>query len=74
MKRHPSLADLSRDHHHALVLARKSLQAADGSDQEVNDAWETVCSDFAIDLQPHFDVEERLLLPALSKNTVNSAS
>jgi hypothetical protein len=32
MKRIPQLRDLSEDHHHGLVLARKARQAAAGKD------------------------------------------
>jgi hypothetical protein len=33
MKRHPALAELSRDHHHALVVARALCRAAPGQER-----------------------------------------
>ncbi len=68
MKRHPSLAALSRDHHHALVLAQalkpgaperltKSLPAAPSA------RLEHVRNRFTRELEPHFLAEENVLLP-----------
>jgi tellurite methyltransferase len=55
MKRHPGLAPLSRDHHHALVLARKLKDNTVGSDA-LRQIW--------IDkLNPHFVIEDRELIP-----------
>lgn len=66
MKRDPHLMDLSRDHHHALVLAREAMTAAEkGSDEDVARAWEAVAVGFETDLDPHFKVEERYLLPPM---------
>ena len=66
MKRDPNLQPLSRDHHHALVLARRaSRTAADGSDDEVASMWLSIAKAFDSDLGPHFEVEERYLLPPL---------
>ncbi|MBO6934059.1 MAG: hemerythrin domain-containing protein [Deltaproteobacteria bacterium] len=65
MKRHPQLQDLSRDHHHALVLARQSRIAAKGSDDEVHARLVAAREKLERELAPHFAVEERLLLPAL---------
>jgi tellurite methyltransferase len=66
MQRHAGLQGLSRDHHHALVLARRLRSAVDpaagaADDQaaflaEVHAAWDA-------DVVPHFAVEERELLP-----------
>lgn len=53
--RHPSLQGLSRDHHHALVLAR-NLRKAEVPIGEVLDGWRS-------HVVPHFAVEERELLP-----------
>lgn len=66
MKRHPSLRPLSDDHHRALVLARRLRRISSETDaaavtvlaREVREAFEK-------DLEPHFRVEERELLPAL---------
>lgn len=68
MKRHPSLADLARDHHHALVLAQQlkrdapeRLTAALPEDDEALAAF--VRERFASELDPHFEIEERVWLP-----------
>lgn len=57
MKRDPRLAGLSVEHHRALVLARRvesgSVAASD------------LRTHFERDLEPHFAIEERVLLPAL---------
>ncbi|MCB9913715.1 MAG: hemerythrin domain-containing protein [Planctomycetes bacterium] len=63
MKRCAELRDLSEDHHHALVLARRCERAAAGGD--VTAAWEDATRRFAAELAPHFAAEERGLLPAL---------
>lgn len=62
MKRDPRLQSLSSEHHRALVLARRlaalaQVAAADGA-RELQAA-------FAQQLEPHFHVEEELLVPAL---------
>jgi hemerythrin-like domain-containing protein len=62
MHRHPHLHGLSSDHHDALVLARELERAAarwtpaDGA---------ALAARFARELEPHFRIEEELLLPAL---------
>lgn len=66
MKRDPHLLDLCRDHHHALVLARRAeTTAADGTDDDVTSTWETIAKAFDAELTPHFEVEELYLLPPL---------
>jgi len=62
MKRDVRLRGLSSEHHQALVLAR--------SVEGLCEAWSPgaradLSSRFAGELEPHFQVEERLLLPAL---------
>ena len=65
-KRDPRLHDLSRDHHHALVLARRARRAAEeGSDADVAACWVAVGQALEAELEPHFEVEEEHLLPAL---------
>ncbi len=67
MKRHPQLQGLSRDHHHTLVLARRAARtAANGTDAEVGAQWAAVATAFEAELLPHFEVEERHLLPRLA--------
>lgn len=64
MKRDPRLADLTRDHHHALVLAltlRRALR--DGSD--LREPVVRLLHQFADEIEPHFRVEEATLVPAL---------
>lgn len=66
MKRHPSLQPLSDDHHRALVLARRLRRTSTGMDATVLGALaREVRREFDEDLEPHFRVEERRLLPAL---------
>lgn len=65
MQRHPALRDLSSDHHLGLVLARKARQAASESIQDQRYAWETLKNRFQAELEPHFRLEEEVLLPAM---------
>jgi hemerythrin-like domain-containing protein len=61
MKRHPALVPLSRDHHHALVIARRlrhaTTQTASETARAFLDHWDA-------EQQQHFRLEEELLLPA----------
>ncbi len=65
MRRDPRLHGLSSDHHHALVLARSlSRRLAQGpADREL---IERVRGRFEAELRPHFEIEQEVLLPALS--------
>lgn len=66
MKRHPCLVPLSDDHHRALVLARRLLRC--GSAPEELDSLESESRRaFEAELEPHFQVEERWLVPALDR-------
>lgn len=66
MKRHPSLRALSDDHHRALVLARRLRRSAPDPDVSVRAALAAaVRQELDAELEPHFVVEERVLLPAL---------
>lgn len=70
MKRHPSLHPLSRDHHHALVQARKlSLAAAEPDSNDLAQAGANFTLYWESDLQSHFAQEEQILLPLLAKHT-----
>lgn len=60
MKRDPRLRGLSSEHHHALVLARALLAAA-----ESGKCMEDLSRRFQGELEPHFQVEERWLLSGL---------
>ena len=66
MTRDPRLHGLSSDHHHALVLAR-SVAARAGHADEVAEAAREVADRFDRELEPHFRLEEELLLPALAR-------
>jgi len=67
MKRHPQLLLLSREHHGALKLARYARLAAEsGSNAEIARLAQRVIELFASELDPHFQVEERDLLPLLA--------
>jgi iron-sulfur cluster repair protein YtfE (RIC family) len=68
MRRHPSLASLSRDHHHALVMSQAlridapdRLRAAYPSEPAALIA--EVRARFHRELEPHFQLEERELIP-----------
>jgi len=61
MKRHPALAPLSRDHHHALVLARRLRRAEAGDAHEAAQAFLEHWED---EERLHFRLEEEVLLPA----------
>jgi len=66
VKRRAELRDLSEDHHTGLVLARKCRQAGrPDSELSPKQVWEQVVEAFAGHLEPHFEIEEEHLLPAL---------
>ncbi|MBL8901560.1 MAG: hemerythrin domain-containing protein [Planctomycetes bacterium] len=62
MHRHPHLHGLSSDHHDALVLVRELERAAASWTRTDGEA---LAVRFARELEPHFAIEESLLLPAL---------
>jgi len=67
MKRSAELRDLSEDHHHGLVLARKAKHAAAGpDDRAAAEMWVEVEMHFAAELAPHFQIEETLIAPHLT--------
>jgi len=66
LKRIEELRALSDDHHTALVLARRCQEAAQGRPTlSIETVWEGVLTAFSSDLEPHFQIEESFLLPAL---------
>jgi quercetin dioxygenase-like cupin family protein/hemerythrin-like domain-containing protein len=68
LERDERLRALSVDHHHALVLARRARRAAAGeSEESLDEAWSHVRAAFTEELEPHFQIEEELLLPAMSE-------
>jgi hemerythrin-like domain-containing protein len=67
MKRHPSLLQLSREHHVALKLALDCRKASSGTDDAAAAAVSRrVVVLFATELEPHFQREETELLPTLA--------
>ena len=68
MKRHPSLAPLSRDHHHALVEAKHLRSIAPDSSDNARLALGKRLLDFChSELEPHFQEEEVGLLPLFGR-------
>lgn len=66
MKRHAALLPLSDDHHRALVLARRLGRVPTEMDAGALGSLEReVQREFGAEIEPHFRVEERWLLPAL---------
>lgn len=66
MRRHQYLRNLSSEHHQALALARDIRKACSTNEQQ--DALiKRVEEVFATELLPHFDLEERTILPALKR-------
>jgi hypothetical protein len=61
MKRHPALVPLSRDHHHALVIAQRLRRATAETATEIAGAF---LSHWNAEEKLHFRLEEELLLPA----------
>lgn len=65
MQRSPQLQPLSREHHTALVLAELCKRSAGADAAAVEAACQRVIRSYADELQPHFLIEERTLLPLL---------
>lgn len=64
MKRSHALLGLSREHHEALVLARRASNA-DPASQEAGRMREHLLTRWTAQFDPHFALEERELLAAL---------
>lgn len=64
MQRDARLHGLSSEHHHALVLARSMAALAAGGRATAADG-RALAERFARELEPHFRIEEDVLLPAL---------
>jgi hemerythrin-like domain-containing protein len=67
MQRHRALRKLSSDHHVGLVIARRARNAAQHELSKQTEAWQTVTARFQTELEGHFRLEEKGLLPALSR-------
>lgn len=65
MRRSPQLLQLSREHHTALVLAKRAQRLAQGAQAEAREFMSELPAVFAQELEPHFQVEEIALLSAL---------
>lgn len=71
MKRSVELAPLSREHHAALALAKQArrygaVDAANAEDDAATRSFmDNLVETFARELEPHFRIEESILLPAL---------
>ncbi|KIG15586.1 hypothetical protein DB30_05460 [Enhygromyxa salina] len=63
MNRHESLRGLSRDHHHALVLARTLLRVKADPPADPARFIAEIRTQWFAEVSPHFSVEERELLP-----------
>lgn len=61
MKRHAALVELSRDHQHALSVARVLRQADRASSRQAAAAFEAF---WLAEARAHFRLEEEVLLPA----------
>lgn len=66
MKRSPELRDLSEQHHHGLVAARRLRQAAEGS-TPIDDAVAHFLEAWKSEIGPHFRAEEEVLLPEFAR-------
>lgn len=62
MKRSPALVALSREHHTALVWAKRAQRGASGDPQTL---VAQLVAAFDREMEPHFQTEEKDLLPAL---------
>ncbi len=67
IRRDPRLAGLSSDHHHALVLVMRAQRAVASRDADAEATWRDIVCAFPRELAPHFEIEERLLIPALRR-------
>lgn len=66
MKRSPELQPLSREHHHALRLAKQCQRAAaSGDTAQIGAACVAALQVFTSQLDSHFQIEEAELLPRL---------
>jgi hypothetical protein len=65
MKRTEALAQLSRDHHHGLVVAQRLRRATDATGADARDYFLAFWREEGHD---HFRAEEDLLLPAFARH------
>ncbi len=68
MKRFEELQPLSREHNVALLIARSALRAGrSGEAEAVGTMWGKIARTFEEDMEPHFQYEERVVLPVLNE-------
>lgn len=67
MMRHPALQPLSREHHHALALCVLVERALHEGTKTPAELAAEVLAAFERDLRPHFEAEEKILLPAIEQ-------
>jgi hemerythrin-like domain-containing protein len=66
MKRSTALQQFSREHHTALSLAKVCERAVQSGDAEqMSAACQRAIQAFTNELEPHFQIEEQMLLPLL---------
>jgi len=65
MQRIESLRRLSSEHHSGLVIARRARELAGEAPDAREAAWADLRQRFDDELEPHFKLEERGLLPAM---------
>lgn len=71
MKRILQLRELSVDHHHGLVLARRAIKATKSADEStISEAWNNVKEKFQSELEPHFKIEEKFIAPQLARKGI----
>ncbi|PRQ07571.1 DUF3565 domain-containing protein [Enhygromyxa salina] len=63
MNRHECLRGLSRDHHHALVLARTLVRVSAEPPTDPDSFVAEIRTQWTAEIAPHFTAEERELLP-----------
>lgn len=73
MKRHPGLAELSREHHQELVLARSLTRAADALPEERLAAATTYVEQFFGPTAEHFRREEEVVFPVYVRHAGQTA-
>jgi hemerythrin-like domain-containing protein len=66
MKRRPELRDLSEQHHHGLVAARRLRRAVEANEL-LNEGVALFLQAWRFEIQPHFRAEEEVLLPAFAR-------
>ncbi len=61
MKRSPELRGLSKDHHRALVMAKKAKQTKPKGNLVISEIWNEMEKFYSADLEKHFRIEEKYI-------------